>query len=371
MNQSLLKALQDYEFEGNITNIDIITNGNINKTFIVTCDNSQKYLFQKINTNVFKEPFILMKNIENITTHINNYYNETGDTFHKSLHVVRTKDNGLVSVIKDELGERNYFRVYNFIDNSISYNKSEDPKIVYNTGVAFGNFVKVLNGYPMDEVEETIKDFHNTPKRYEALIKSIKDDPVKRSREVAPEIVYFLQNEDEYSIITKGLKSGTIPYRVTHNDTKVNNVMLDKVTNEFLAVIDLDTVMPGSCLYDYGDAVRSVCAKTYEDDENLDNVGLQEELFEKFTEGYLSQTIDLLTKDELKYLALSAKIITNELAMRFLQDYINGDTYFKVNYEKHNLVRARNQIQMAKDLENKMDYMTDTIDSISLKLKKK
>ena len=244
-------------------------------------------------------------------------------------------------------------------------------KMLYHTGEAFGNFTKLLKNYPINKLSETIKDFHSTDKRYKKLIEDIKIDPFGRAMEVAPEIVFILMREDICSLITDELGTEEVPYRVTHNDTKVNNVMMNKDTGDFMAVIDLDTVMPGSLLFDYGDGVRSTASTAKEDETDLDKVELNLELFEAYTKGYLSQMASDMTYGELALMGESIRVITLELAIRFLNDYINGDTYFKISYEKHNLDRARNQIALVKDIENKLDYINSFISDNYNKCKSK
>ena len=283
-----------------------------------------------------------------------------GDNSHQVLEVIKTKDNKSLCYIEDA-GERDYYRIYEFIENSISYDCSTDPEIVYNTGRAFGNFQKLLRNYPMNRLTETIKDFHSTDKRYQKLIEDIKIDSEGRVMEVAPEIVFILMREDLYSLITEELGTDEVPYRVTHNDTKVNNVMMNQKTGDFLAVIDLDTVMPGSLLFDYGDGVRSTASSAKEDEKDLSKVNINLELFKAYTDGYLKEMAPYMTYEEVSLMGESIRIITLELAIRFLNDYINGDTYFKTSYEKHNLDRARNQLALVKDIENKLEYINSFI----------
>lgn len=360
----LEKIISKYNLEGNLINVETNEVGNINNTYVATFrlnnDTIKKYLIQKINTTVFAEPYKLMKNIEGVTTYLKNEMNNNNDKEHKVLEVVKTKE-GKALCFLDQCGERNYFRMYEFIENAITYDCSVDKNIVFNTGKAFGNFQKLLRNYPMNKLEETIKDFHNTKKRFKQLLNDIKIDSENRALEVAKEIVFILKREDIYSIITECLNNGEIPFRVTHNDTKVNNVMMNADTKEFLAVIDLDTVMPGSLLFDYGDGVRSTASSAKEDETDLSKVYLDLELFESYTDGYLNEMAPYITKKELSLMAESIRIITLELAIRFLNDYINGDTYFKVNYDKHNLDRTRNQLALAKDIETKLDYMNSFI----------
>lgn len=364
MRQVIEEIIKKFNVEGKIIKIDVNTSGNINSTYIATLERKdgsiRKYLVQKINTNVFTEPNKLMRNIENVTSYLKKELMKVGDKTHKVLEVIKTKDNRSLCHIEDN-GERKYYRMYEYIDNAIAYDCSIDAKIVYNTGKAFGNFQKLLRNYPMSRLTETIKDFHSTDKRYQNFIDDVKIDSEGRVLEVAEEIVFILMREDICSLITSELGTDEVPYRVTHNDTKVNNVLMDEKTGDFIAVIDLDTVMPGSLLFDYGDGVRSTSSNASEDETDLGKVYINLDLFKAFTDGYLSEMAPYITYDELSLMADSIRIITLELGIRFLNDYINGDTYFKINYEKHNLDRARNQLALVADIENKLDYMKSYI----------
>ncbi len=355
------KICEQFDIKGTLSteSIKCHGSGNINKTFIakyIMDDGEEKYfIFQKINTMVFKEPYKLMKNIENVTNFIQMKTQFNGDEIHPCLTVVKNKSNKpLAVVIDDKTGEKQYYRAYNCIENSISYDVSTDKNVVYKVGEAFGHFQRLLSDYDANDLETTIPDFHNTPKRFENFMSDIELDVCDRASEVSNEIITILKNKGCKDKIVNLLNKGIIPTRVTHNDTKVNNVMMDKDTGDFLTVIDLDTVMPGSYLYDYGDGVRSTCATSGEDETNLTKVSLNMELFEEYTKGYLSQMADYLTEEEVCNMGESIKIITFELALRFLNDYINGDTYFKTNYDKHNLVRARNQLKLLSDIDKKM-----------------
>ena len=363
INSDIKKILDAFDIDGKLVGIKTNKTGNINKSFVAEYlldEKTKKYLIQKINSNVFTEPFKLMKNIEEVTSFLKKEMNRLGDNFHQVLEVIKTKDGKSLYVL-DEHGTRSYYRVYEFIDNSVSYDKSTDYKIVKNTGKAFGNFQKLLKDYPIQKLEETIKDFHNTKKRYDKLLSDIIIDPEGRAVSVAEEIVFILKRSLIVSEIMDRLGK-TIPIRVTHNDTKVNNVMMHKDTGDYLAVIDLDTVMPGSMLFDYGDGIRSTASHASEDETNLDEVYLDMNLFEAYTDGYMSEMAKCLTKDELDFMAESIRIITLELAIRFLNDYINGDTYFRIDYPTHNLDRARNQLKLVKDIEGKMDQITAYIE---------
>lgn len=359
------QILEKYNIEGKLIGYENNNGGIINKTYVATFEREdgthKKYLIQKINTKVFTEPYKLMKNIEGVTTYLKKQMIKTGDTSHKVIEVVKTKDNKSLCYVTNESDTREYYRVYDYIENAIAYNESVDEQIVFNTGKAFGNFQKLLKGYPMNKLEETIKDFHNTPVRYKKLMDDIKIDSEGRVMNVTQEIVFILMREDILSVIMDDLKTGDIPLRVTHNDTKVNNVMMNKDTGDFLAVIDLDTVMPGSMLFDYGDGIRSTCSTAREDETDLSKVSINLKLFEAYTNGYLSEMAPYLEYEEATLMAESIRIITLELAIRFLNDYINGDTYFKIDYENHNLDRARNQLHLVKDIEENLDYMNNYI----------
>lgn len=358
------KILDNYNIKGKLINIKEDNTGNINKTYIITFINNDieyKYLVQQINTNVFNDPYILMENILEVTNYLKEQMILNNDNNHKVLEIIKTKDNNPMCYIYDDKGIKRYYRIYKYIDNSISYDKSFNKDIVYNTGKAFGNFQKLLNNYPMNSLNETIKDFHDTKKRYDKLIKDINDLSNDRVKEAYQEIEFIIKHQTICDLIINKLNNNIIPYRVTHNDTKVNNVLMNKETLDYLAVIDLDTVMPGSMLFDYGDGIRSTACTCLEDEHDLTKVKIDLELFESYTRGYLSEISDCITQEELNLMAKSIEIITLELAIRFLNDYINGDTYFKVEYNKQNLYRTKAQLALVKDIETKLDYMDSFI----------
>lgn len=358
------KILDNYNIKGKLINIKEDNTGNINKTYIITFINNDieyKYLVQQINTNVFNDPYILMENILGVTNYLKEQLILNNDNNHKVLEIIKTKDNNPMCYIYNKNGVKKYYRIYKYIDNSISYDKSFNKDIVYNTGKAFGNFQKLLNNYPMNSLNETIKDFHDTKKRYDKLIKDINDLSNDRVKEAYQEIEFIIKHQTICDLIINKLNNNIIPYRVTHNDTKVNNVLMNKETLDYLAVIDLDTVMPGSMLFDYGDGIRSTACTCLEDEHDLTKVKIDLELFESYTRGYLSEISNCITQEELNLMAKSIEIITLELAIRFLNDYINGDTYFKVEYNKQNLYRTKAQLALVKDIETKLDYMDSFI----------
>lgn len=358
--KELLDIIKNFDIRGDIKELNSINNGIINTTYVVKTDdkgNINKYLLQKINTSIFTEPFKLMKNIENVTKYISLNDSESKDT----INVIKAKNGLPLYVTSDPFSHKEYYRVYNYIDNTISYNKSEKTEIVYNTGKAFGHFCKVLRDYPINDLEEIIKDFHNTKKRYDKLIETYKLNPVNRNNRAFKQISEIISREEECSVLVNLLEDDKIPYRVTHNDTKVNNVLMDSVTKEPVAVIDLDTVMKGSGLYDYGDGVRSAASNALEDETNLDNVYINMDMFKAYTDGYLSEMAPYLNEEEILNMANSIKIITLELAIRFLDDYLSGDTYFKTNYVDHNLDRCKNQLKLVNDIDEKLEEMNSYI----------
>ena len=368
------EILTNYNIPGQLISIIKCNTGNINTTFIIEYDNNgnrQRYLIQKINTNIFKNPNVLMNNIYNVTKYLKTKMILDKDTEHKVLELLKTKNGNLLCKVINSENKEEYYRIYNYIENSISYNDSFDNRIVYNTGKAFGNFNRLLDDYPIETLEEIIKDFHDTKKRYKNFLKDIMSNKGKRVGEVYTDIFEIIKRKKLCDVITKELKNGSIPYRVTHNDTKINNVMINKTTGDYLAVIDLDTVMPGSLLFDYGDGIRSTASSVSEEETDLEKVKIDMERFKYYTEGYMSEMAEYITENEVKLMGESIIVITLELAMRFLNDYINGDEYFKIEYEHQNLYRARNQIELVKDIEKNMKEIKNYIDYCYKKYKNK
>ncbi len=323
-------------------------NGHINDTY---CSDPTKYIIQRINTKVFKNPDELMENIENVTAFIKKkIIANGGDPLRETLTVVKTTDGKNYYKYDDD----NSYRVYRFIDETKTVEDDKTLDDLYNAGIGFGKFQEMLSDFPVEKLYETIKDFHNTPKRVEALKKAIDDDLAGRVSSVQPEIEFALKNAEFAATVVDAMASGDIPTRVTHNDTKINNILFDNKTGNAIAVIDLDTVMPGSMLYDFGDALRMGGSTAAEDETNLDTVHFDKECFEYFTKGYLQETRNVLTPMEIELLPFSVKLLTYECGIRFLTDYLNGDTYFKIHRENHNLDRARNQFKLVWEL-NEME----------------
>lgn len=331
-------------------------NGHINDTYL--CETDPGFILQRINTDVFKNPYELMENIANVTEHLRKRISESGGN----------PDRGTLALIKTRDGEnfykaddKNYFRMYNYLENTETIEIPEHPERMYKTGKAFGKFQRMLDDFEASKLYETIVDFHNTPVRVEQLRAAIANNASGKLDSVKAEVAFALKYAKYADYIVKEIENGTVPVRVTHNDTKLNNVLFDKNTGEGICVIDLDTVMPGSVLYDFGDALRFGASTAAEDETDLSKVEFDLEMFEAFAKGFLEETASCLTQKEKELLPISALLLTYECGTRFLADHINGDVYFKIHRENHNLDRARTQFKLVADIESKLDNMTEII----------
>lgn len=346
-----------FGISGELTNFSKFGNGNINGTYILEFDNNgkaEKYILQKINTEVFKDPFKLMQNIKGVTEHIKNYYTAKGiDSSRRTLEFLQC-DSGEYCFIDES---EQCWRMYRFIDEAYTCETIDSTDIFREAGRAFGEFQNILSTYDISTLFDTIPDFHNTSKRFEAFCQAVQENRANRLEAVKEEVDFVLTREGDTHVLTDLIADGKLPLRVTHNDTKINNILFDDETNEGICVIDLDTVMPGLSLYDFGDCIRSGANKTAEDDPNTDNVGIDLDLYEAFVSGFLSSAGQALTETEKEYLPFSAKLLTFECGMRFLTDYLNGDTYFRIAHPNHNLDRCRNQFKLVADMEKNMDTM--------------
>ena len=335
-------------------------NGHINDTYLTL---PMQNILQRINTDVFKNPDELMENILGVTEFLREKIVKSGgNPERETLSVVKTLDGN--SYYKNENGD--CYRMYKFIDGSKTVDCNPTPEELCNAAKAFGKFQKMLNDYPAHKLHETIVDFHNTPDRFKKLKEAIENNLAGRRDSVQAEIDFALSCESWISKVTDGLADGSIPLRVTHNDTKINNVLFDAQSGEAICVIDLDTVMPGSLLYDFGDALRIGAATADEDETDLSKVEFDLNMFESFTKGFFEEMKDCLTKRETELLAFSAKLLTYECGIRFLTDYLNGDTYFKIHREHHNLDRARTQFKLVADMEKKAEQMEAIVKKYAL-----
>ncbi|MBQ7840180.1 MAG: aminoglycoside phosphotransferase family protein [Lachnospiraceae bacterium] len=345
-------VLQQFDISMNISPYG---NGHINDTY---CVDGPRYILQRINTSIFTNPAELMENIENVTAFLREKIIASGgNPDRETLTIIRTKDGKSFY----QADEQNAFRVYKFISGTINIEDDKTPEDLYRAGKGFGHFQKLLSDFPVEVLHETIRDFHNTPKRVEALKNAIAEDKAGRVSSVEPEIAFALGNAFWADTVTKGIASGKIPVRVTHNDTKINNILFDQDTRAAVCVIDLDTVMSGSMLYDFGDALRIGGSTASEDETDLSKVMFDTNAFAQFAKGYLCEMKQELTAAELALLPLSVKLMTYECGIRFLTDYINGDTYFKIHRKNHNLDRARNQFKLVADISQKEAQLAEML----------
>ena len=280
-----------------------------------------------------------------------------GDPLRETLNLIPTNEGGYLHRSEDG----NYWRGYLFIDGARTYQTVENKEHFYKAGKAFGNFQRLLSDYPVENLHETIPNFHNTKMRFDAFVDAVEKDVMNRAKDVKEEIEFALKRADDTPILVDLLEKGELPLRVTHNDTKFNNVMIDDKTGEGICVIDLDTVMPGLSLYDFGDSIRFGANPAAEDERDLSKVWMDLGLYEQFTRGYLETAGDSLTRTELEYMPFSAKLMTYECGIRFLTDHLNGDTYFRILRPGHNLDRTRTQFKLVADMEVKLDQMARII----------
>ncbi len=331
-------------------------NGHINDTYIIEGD--PKYILQRINTAIFKHPEEVMHNIVGVTELLREKLLATGgDAQRETLTVVRTLNGESFY----RCGDGSCFRMYRYVEGSIGYEQVECKEQLYEAARTFGRFQRMLVDYPTDRLFETIPKFHDTESRLSDFRQAVLDDRMGRRASVENEIAFVLSRAADASVVLDGIRTGAIPIRVTHNDTKLNNVLFDVETGKGLCVIDLDTVMPGSLLYDFGDALRFGASTGAEDETDLDKIHFDLDLFDAFTKGFLEELGDTLTPAEAELLPFSAKLMTYECGMRFLGDYLNGDTYFKIHREHHNLDRARTQFKLIADIETKLDAMKEIV----------
>ena len=335
--------------------------GHVNDTFQLTFDQGGvrlHYVLQRINRNVFRKPEQVMENMDRVTRHLlAKIHAEKVETRKRTIRLLRTFSNQ--PYVTDERGE--VWRAYIFVENARAYDVLETPEQAFKVAQAFGDFQCNLVDLPGPRLHETIPDFHNTPKRLEALRQAIRRDPVGRERRVRREIDFIMKRADETKRLLQLQAEGAIPERITHNDTKVNNILIDDLTGDGICVIDLDTVMPGLSLYDFGDMVRAGTSPAEEDEVNLSRVGMRFEMYEALYRGFLSSAGSFLTEAERENLPFSGKLITFEIAIRFLTDYLEGDVYFKVKRPEHNLERCRNQLRMVESIEEQSKRMKDLL----------
>lgn len=355
---------KQFQIYGEILHAELCKIGHINETYTATYDQGGtrvRYVHQKINQNVFKKPAEVMDNFVRVTNHIREKLEDADatDITRRVLTIVPTRDGK--SFYRDDEG--NYWRTFVFVEQVKTYETVETPKQAYQAARAFGEFQKLLVDLP-GRLHETIPDFHNTRKRFSALQAAIATDRYNRAHSAKKEIQFALENEKVCDVILKMLASNRIPERITHNDTKFNNVMLDVDSGEAMCVVDLDTVMPGCVLYDFGDMVRTTTSPTLEDEPDLSKVNMRMSMFKELARGYIDATGDFLNKTERAQISFSGRLITFTIGIRFLTDYLSGDTYFRVHRPHHNLDRARTQFKLVESIARQEEWMQKFVDSL-------
>ena len=353
-----------FQFRGEAVAFVPYGNGHINDTYLVTCNGAcapVRYILQHINRHVFHSPAVVMQNIERVTAHLAAQVAHDPDRARRALTLVPARDGSNWHVDAD--GET--WRAYPFIENARSYETATSVEQAFQAAEAFGRFQQQLASLPSPRLHETIPDFHHTPRRFAALQQAIAADVKGRAKLAQPEIDFALAHESIAGVLIEASLHTDLPERITHNDTKFNNVLLDNATGESLCVVDLDTVMPGLALYDFGDMVRTTTSPAAEDEQDLSKVTMQFPLFEALVRGYLATAGGFLSETEKKFLAFSGKLITFEVGIRFLADYLAGDTYFKIHREGHNLDRCRTQFKLVESIELQEEKMNRLVESIA------
>ena len=352
------EAIAAFALEGEPVSYGLYGSGHINDTHLLVCrreDGSERrYILQRINHIVFPQPDEVMENILNVTRHLEaGIRARGGDPERETLTVVPTREGA--AYYRDSIGS--FWRVYLFVENNLSLDKVETPEQFYQSAVAFGRFQSQLSDFPADTLHEAIVNFHNTPVRYENLARAVKADIKGRAAECREEIAFADERRDFCATLYRAHAEGRLPLRVTHNDTKLNNILFDAASKEPLCVIDLDTIMPGFSVNDFGDSIRFGATTAAEDETDLTKVEIDLALFETFARGFIEGCNGRLTDAEIELLPVGAKMMTLECGMRFLTDYLEGDTYFRIHREKHNLDRARNQFRLVASMEEHWEEM--------------
>lgn len=359
LKHNLHAVVPHFQIYGDLLNAEPYGSGHINDTYCAVFSQGSarvRYIFQRINHHIFKDPAALMNNIQRVTAHLGEKSAGEPDQKRRVLTLIATRDGQ--SFHRDPKG--NYWRAYVFIEKARTYDAVESPQQAFEAAKAFGRFQKLLADLPAPRLHDTIPDFHHTPKRFAALEEAVEADAVNRAKIAKLEIEFALRHKGVCSV----LLDANLPERVTHNDTKFNNVMLDDATGEGICVIDLDTVMPGLALYDFGDMVRTATSPAKEDERDLKKVVMQFPMFEALARGYLASAGEFLTPAEKRLLAVSGRLITFEIGLRFLTDFLAGDTYFKIHRENHNLDRCRTQFKLVESMEQQEEQMNKLLEEL-------
>ena len=353
------EAIRGFDIDGTFLECTPCGNGHINDTFMMSFDRNgetHRYSLQHMNRSVFRDPVSLMNNILHVTDYLKEQIRaQGGDPQRETLDFVCAKSGEPYFI--DSFGE--YWRAYHFVEDAYALEEVKDPQDFYQSAVAFGNFQRMLADFPADTLTETIAGFHDTKARFAAFEKAVEEDVCGRAAGVQQEIRFIKDRYDVACVLGDLLEAGELPLRVTHNDTKSNNVLMDNATGKGLCVIDLDTVMPGLAVNDFGDSIRFGASTGAEDEKDLSRISCDMELYDIYAKGFVEGCGGALTDMEIECLPIGAKVMTYECGMRFLTDYLSGDTYFKVDYPTHNLDRTRTQLKLVWDMEQKWEQMQE------------
>ena len=362
-SRSLEDAVYAFGFGNQCSYVKPFGEGHINETYAVYMPDHDGndiplYVLQRININVFKNPDQVMVNIFGVTEYLRSIIRrDGGDLDRESLSYIKTKSGD--SYFEDEKGQP--WRCLHYVPNSVCYQQVEKPEQFYQSALSFGHFLKQLGDYPAESLYETIPQFHDTRKRFRDFEDAQRKDVKNRARLCRQEIDFVLSRKDDCGVLMNQLEEGKLPLRVTHNDTKLNNILFDKDTDKGLCIIDLDTIMPGLAANDFGDSIRFGASTAEEDEQDLDKVHFDISLYDIYVKGYLEMAKDVLTPEEIKSLPWGARLMTLECGMRFLADFLQGDVYFKTAYPEHNLVRARTQFRLVKEMEEQFSEMNEIL----------
>lgn len=357
--KEIAEAALQFQLNGNFVSAEPYGFGHIHDTFRVQLDSGDDIIFQRINHQVFKEPEKVIENIQRVTSHLREkIISAGGDPDRETLTLIPSREERPFYISKSG----NYWRAILFIRGAKTYLKAQNETHHYNAAFAFGRFQKMLADFPSDRLHITIPDFHHTAKRYQAFLQALEQDAYNRASSAKSEIEFIQARAKQTHTLVDLIDKGKIRERVTHNDTKLDNVMIDDHSGEAVCVIDLDTVMPGLSVYDFGDTVRSGANPAKEDEQNPEDVTFDMQAFKNIAHGYLDAARDFLEPIEIDHLAFAARLITFENGIRFLTDYLEGDLYFKTHRENHNLDRCRTQLKLVQDMEDNFNQMLKIVD---------
>jgi hypothetical protein len=361
----LYEIVTHFQMDGDVAEIAPYGTGHINGTYRVTCRlpgegrRERAYILQRINQNIFKQPENLMQNMERVTAHLRQKIGSNGgDSQRRVITLIPTRSGE--NFYRTPQGD--FWRAEVFIEGAQTYLQAQNATHYYQAARAFGDFQRHLSDFPIEQLHTTIPDFHHTGKRFQTFVQAVESDTHNRAQGVRADIEFALQRASEATRLVDLVAAGQMPERVTHNDTKLDNVMIDDTTGEGVCVIDLDTVMPGLAVFDFGDTVRSCCNPALEDEPDLAKVTFSLPTFNLLAQGFLDATRDCLTPIEIDHLAFGAKLITFEQGLRFLGDHLNGDVYYKIHRPNHNLERARTQFKLVSDMEAVFDEMLQIVE---------